>query len=97
MEAELKALDHRVDFASVNLTLNEEYQASMSIPPLSAGMRLRNAIVGGFRNAGETILGILLFFAEYGLTLAIWLAILGIPVYLLRRRYRRYRRSFASV
>jgi hypothetical protein len=94
MEAELKALDHRVDFASVNLTLNEEYQASMSIFPLSAGMRLRNAIVGGFRNASETILGILLFFAEYGLTLAIWLAILGIPVYLLRRRYRR---SFASV
>jgi len=94
MEAELKNLNHRVEFASVNLTLNEEYQASISIPPLSAGTRLRNAIVSGFRNAGETLLGILLFFAEYGLTLAIWLTIFALPVFWL---WRRYRRSLASV
>ena len=89
MEGELKTLDHRVEFASVNLILNEEYQASMSMPPLSAGWRLRNAVVNGFRHAGETILGILLFLAEYGLSLAIWLAILIAPIYWLRRRYRR--------
>ena len=94
MEAELKNLNHRVEFASVNLTLNEEYQASISIPPLSAGTRLRNAIVSGFRNAGETLLGILLFFAEYGLTLAIWLTIFALPVFWL---WRRYRRSLASM
>jgi len=94
MEAELKNLNHRVDFASVNLTLNEEYQASLGIPPLSAATRLRNAVVSGFRNAGETLLGILLFFAEYGLTLAIWLTIFALPVFLL---WRRYRRSLASI
>jgi len=94
MEAELKNLNRRVAFASINLTLNEEYQASISIPPLSARTRLRNAVVRGFRDARETLLGVLLLFAEYGLTLAIWLTIFALPVFWL---WRRYRRSLASI
>ena len=35
------------------------------------------------------LLGILLFFEEYGPTLLIWLAILALPVFLAWRRYRR--------
>jgi anti-sigma factor RsiW len=94
MEAQQKTLEHRVEFASVNLTLTEEYKASLSIPPLSAGSRLHNALVTGYRDASETILGIMLFFAAYGPTLIIWLAVLAIPVWLVRRRYRR---SLASI
>jgi hypothetical protein len=37
----------------------------------------------------ESLLDIVLFFAEYGLTLVIWLGILAAPVFLLRKRYRR--------
>jgi hypothetical protein len=51
-------------------------------------------MINGYRNASETILGIILFFAEYGLTLIIWLVILAVPVWILRRRYRR---SLASI
>jgi hypothetical protein len=70
----------------------ERPEAQFTVPPLSAVTRLHNAMVSGFRNAGETILGMLLFLAEYGLTLVIWLAILTVPVFL---RWKRYRRSLA--
>jgi hypothetical protein len=45
--------------------------------------------VAGFHNLSETILGILLFFAEYGLALMLWLVILALPVIFVRRRYRK--------
>lgn len=89
MEAEQKALEHRVDFATVDLQLNEEYEAQLNSPSESVATRLHNALVAGFRSASETLLGIILFFATYSLDLVIWLAILAIPVIFLRRRYRK--------
>ncbi len=64
-EAEQKSLEHRVEFATVELNLTEEYKAQLLSPPLSAATRLHNALVEGYRNATETLLGIVLFFAEY--------------------------------
>ncbi len=90
MEAEQQALEHRVDFATVDLQLTEEYKASLSSPSASVSNRIQNAFVA-LRNAGETILGIVLFLEEDGPVLLIWLAILGLPVFLLVRRYRRVR------
>jgi hypothetical protein len=89
MEAEQQTLEHRVSFATIDLKLAEEYKAQLSSPALSAGMQLRNAIVNGFRNASESLLGIILFFAEAGPTLLLWLTILFIPARLLWRRYQR--------
>jgi hypothetical protein len=89
MEAEQKALEHRVDFATIDLKLAEEYKAQLSSPAPSVLMQLRNATVNGFRNAFESLLGIVLFFAESGPTLILWLAIFAIPAWLLWRRYRR--------
>ena len=62
MEAEQKSLEHRVYFATVNLNLSEEYKANLTLP-MSVGTRLHNGLVEGYRNASETILGIILFFA----------------------------------
>jgi hypothetical protein len=91
MESEQQALEHRVDFATVDLQLTEEYKASLSSPSASVSNRIQNAFVAGLRNAGETILGFVLFLEEDGPVLLIWLAILGLPVFLLVRRYRRVR------
>jgi hypothetical protein len=66
MEAEQKALEHRVDFATVELQLTEEYKAQLNPPAASVSTRLHNAFVAGYRNVSETVLGIVLFFAEYG-------------------------------
>lgn len=89
MEAEQKALEHRVDFASVDLQLTEEYKAALNPPAPSVATRIHNALVAGYQNAQETVLGILLFFMEDGPTIMIWLAILAFPALLLWRRFRR--------
>jgi hypothetical protein len=89
MEAEQKNLEHRVDFATIDLKLAEEYKAQLSSPAPSVGMQLRNATVNGFRNASESLLGILLFFAESGPTMLLWLLVLLFPARLLWKRYKR--------
>jgi len=89
MEAEQTNLEHRVDFASIDLSVTVDYGPTPGAAPLS--VRVRNAFVAGYRNAVGTVVGIFLFLVAYGLTILIWIAILGVPVYLLRRRYRRMR------
>jgi type IV pilus assembly protein PilA len=89
MEAEQQTLEHRVNFATIDLKLSEEYKAQLSSPAPSVGMQLRNSAVNGFRNASESLLGIILFLAESGPTLLLWLLILAFPARLLWRRYQR--------
>jgi hypothetical protein len=87
MEAEQTNLEHRVDFASIDLSVTADYGPVSGAAPVS--VRVRNAFVAGYRNAAGTVVGIFLFLVAYGLTILIWIAILGVPVVLLRRRYRR--------
>jgi hypothetical protein len=89
MEAEQKALEHRVDFATVALQLTEEYKAQLNPPAASVSTRIHNAFVAGYRDASEMVLSIVLFFAESGPALLVWLVILGLPVIFVWRRYRR--------
>ncbi len=89
MEAEQKTLEHRVDFATIDLKLAEEYKAQLSSPAPSVAFQLHNATVNGFRNAFESLLGMVLFLAESGPTLLLWLSILAVPGWMLWRRYRR--------
>jgi hypothetical protein len=89
MEAEQKALEHRVDFATVQLQLTEEYKAQLAPPSSSVATRMHNSFVAGLANAGNSLLGILLFFEEFGPVLLVWLLVLGTPVVLLWRRYRK--------
>jgi chromosome segregation ATPase len=94
MEAEQKSLEHRVDFATIELRLSEEYKARLNNSSPSASTRIHNSLVAGYKNAAETLLGFVLFFAESGPTLLIWLAILLVPALLLVRRYRRAAAAF---
>jgi hypothetical protein len=89
MEAEQKTLEHRVDFATIDLKLAEEYKAQLTSPAPSIGMQLRNASINGFRSASESVLGIVLFFAESAPTFLLWLVILLLPARMLWRRYQR--------
>src|SRR4029077_16447079 len=89
MEAEQQTLEHRVNFAAIDLKLAEEYKAELTTPAPSVAMQLRNALVDGFRTAFQSLLALVLFLAESGPTLLLWLMILSIPAWLLWRRYRR--------
>jgi flagellar motility protein MotE (MotC chaperone) len=89
MEADQKVLEHRVDFATIELQLTEQYREQLGAQSASVPMQIRNAFVAGLRHGGGTLLGILLFLEEAGPTALIWLAILAVPGVLLWRRYRR--------
>jgi hypothetical protein len=91
MEADQKALEHRVDFASVEVVLKEEYKAQLGSLPDSVSTRVNNAFVAGYHNATESLLGVVLFAEEFGPTLLIWVAILGLPAAWVWRRYKRVR------
>jgi chromosome segregation ATPase len=86
MEAELKNLDHRVDFATIDLKISEEYKAKLDSAIPSISTQLHNALVNGYRNVADTLLALLLFSAEYGPILLFWALLLFIPAWLLWRR-----------
>lgn len=84
MESEQKALEHRVNFASVDLRLGEEYHAQLATPSLAN--RFRNATVGGFQSAADTVVAMVIFCMNYGPSILLWLAILFLPARLLWKR-----------
>ena len=89
MEAEQKSLEHRVDFATIDLNLGEEYKAQLSSPSPSIATRFHNAVVAGCRSALESLIGVTLFLAEYGPSALVWLALVAPLVWFLRRRWTR--------
>jgi anti-sigma factor RsiW len=88
MEAEQKNLEHRVDFATIDLKLSEEYKAKLDSPAPAISTLIHNAAVNGYRNVADTLLSIVLFFAEYGPVLCFWLIVFFIPGLLVWRRWR---------
>jgi hypothetical protein len=88
MEAEQKNLEHRVDFATIDLKLTEEYKAKLDFPAPAISTLIHNAAVNGYRNIADTLLSIVLFFAEYGPVLCFWLILFFIPGWLVWRRWR---------
>jgi hypothetical protein len=88
MEAEQKNLEHRVDFATIDLKLSEEYKAKLDSPAPAISTLIHNAAVNGYRSVADTLLSILLFFAEYGPVLTFWLLVFSIPALLVWRRRR---------
>ncbi len=92
MEAELTNLDKRVALASVQLHASEEYKASIEIEPASPLNRMRNAIVGGLRDAASSLLDLALFLMAYGPMILLWCAILFWPT----RKLWRHRQAIRS-
>jgi hypothetical protein len=88
MEAEQKNLEHRVDYATVDLKLSEEYKAKLESSAPAISTLIHNAAVSGYRNLADTLLSIVLFFAEYGPVLLFWAIFLFIPAWFVWRRWR---------
>ena len=98
MAADQQNLEHRVDFASIDLQLNEEYQAEMSAPASpSIATQIHNALVSGYQHARDTVLAMVLFAAEDGPTLLILFALICVPAFFIIRRFRRLRSHLSSI
>jgi hypothetical protein len=89
MESERETLQHRVDFATVNLSLVEEYKAKVGDSTPGTATRFHNAAIAGFTNVTDSALGLTLWFAEYLPPIIFWLVILLAPLTLFWRLRRR--------
>jgi hypothetical protein len=87
MEAERKTLGGRVEFATITVKISEEYKAPLQ-GPASIGTRLTNAAVAGYRHLADGAMGLAEFGLEYGLSLAIWMAVLFWPARWMWKRIR---------
>jgi hypothetical protein len=72
MEAERKNLANQIDYATVNVTLREEYRAQLPGSSEPAPIRFRNAAVQGYRGVVDVSTGIIVFLLSYGPALMLW-------------------------
>ena len=89
MEADQRALKTRVDFATVQLSLTEDFKASLHVTPPSTMTRLHNALVQGYRDVVESVIGLAIWLLEAGPTLLLWAAVLFFPARWIWRRWLR--------
>ena len=79
MEAEQERLNHRVVFASIDLSLTEEFQAEPGIRSSQLGLRLRNAFIDGYRGAADGVFAVLEILLSTSPTIILWGLILFFP------------------
>jgi hypothetical protein len=95
MEGQLAGLDKRVAYASIKLQMGEEYKAPAGANG-SVALRLRNAVVGGYRDAVDSLLALAVFLLSAGPTLLIWAFILFWPARAIWRKRGVLRGAFGK-
>jgi hypothetical protein len=88
MQGQSTILVHRVNYATVQVDLSEEYRQVLGSGPVSTASKLRNALVEGFRNLQDGAVGLLVFLFAVGPSLLFWLAILLVPGWFAWKRFR---------
>jgi Domain of unknown function (DUF4349)/Putative zinc-finger len=88
MQGQSALLVHRVNYATVQVDLNEEYRQILGSGTISTGTKIRNAAVEGFRNLQDGAVGLLVFLFAVGPSLMFWLAISLVPGWFAWRRFR---------
>ena len=96
-EAEQKVLSNQIAFATVNLSVSEEYKAPLEGTDTSTRTRLRNAAVEGYRNVIDGVVASIAFLLSTGPALLIALAIAVLPARWLFRKWRERRALVADV
>jgi hypothetical protein len=89
MEADQRGLQKRIDFATIQLSVAEDYKASLQAPP-TTGTRFHNAAVEGFRSVIDGSIELILWLLEAGPSLLLWVAILFFTA---RWAWKRWQRS----
>ena len=88
MDAERRATETLVAYATVQLTATENYQTPMKLGPESTLTRLRNAAVEGYKNVAGSVLDVSLVAITYGPALLLWGGLALLAGLWIRRRRR---------
>jgi hypothetical protein len=93
MEAQRKTMKNQVDYATLTVTLSEEYKEQLKAVPSSTSTQFRNAAVEGYRSLVDGIIAVLVWLLSVGPTLLVWAAILFFPARMVWRKIqdRRHR------
>ena len=86
MEAERKTTATQVAFATLNLTLTEDYKAKLETVPPSTWKRFRNSAVEGYQSMTEGVVGLVVFVLSNGPSFLLWAALLFFPLRAVWRR-----------
>ncbi len=88
MEAQLKTMKNQVSFASLDLTISEQYKAELKVVPPSLGDQLRNAGIDGIRSIRDTVVSVLFWLLSTGPILLFWIFVLFLPARLAWKKVR---------
>ena len=88
MEAERKNMANQVDYATIQVTITEEYKASLQVVPVTTWTRISNAAVEGYHSLAEGLISLVLFFVSAGPSLLFWGLLLFFPVRMVWRKIR---------
>jgi hypothetical protein len=86
MEAERKSMATQVAFATLNLTLTEDYRPQLQTVPPSTLRQFRNSAVEGYQTMAAGLIGLVNTALFYGPSLILWLAVAFFPVRFAWRR-----------
>jgi anti-sigma factor RsiW len=93
MQGQSAILVHRVNYATAQVDLSEEYRQVLGSGPISTGTKIRNAAVEGFTNLEEGAVALVVFVFAVGPSLLFWLAVLLVPGWFLWKRFMFQTRS----
>jgi hypothetical protein len=77
-----------VDFATLNVKVEEDYKAQLQAVPDSTLTRFRNTAVEGYRSMIGSVINVALFVVAYGPSLLLWAGLLFFPIRFAWRRIR---------
>jgi hypothetical protein len=80
MQAEQKSLVKRVDFATLNVKITEDYKAQLQVMPDSILGRFRNSAVIGYRKLLEALISAVSFLLSAGPSILFWGALIFFPM-----------------
>jgi hypothetical protein len=86
MEAERKSLATQVSFATLNVTLTEDYKPQLQTVPPSTFRQFRNSAVEGYQTMAAGVIALVNAALYYGPSIFLWAAVAFLPVRYLWRR-----------
>ena len=95
MQGESAVLVHRVQYASVDVTIHEEYREGLQTGAPSKGTLIWNAVVDGFHNLEGGVISLLVFLLAFGPSILFWVALFAVPAWLIWRKRRRATKAAA--
>jgi len=91
MQAEQKSLLKRVDFATLNVKILEDYKDRLQVMPDTILGRFRNSAIAGYRGMLEGIVTVISFLLSTGPSLLFWSVIIFIIIKFTWKIFRRFK------